>query len=177
MKDDVIYTRHGNKPVSFADKRSGGRRKTNIDVNGKKYSVYMHDAIWMFYHDRPIGEDKLIHHKDGNPGNNIIENLIELTPKQHKRVHEYQCDDPMRGIYLYCGAWQFCWIDDSGRQRARRFHGINEAMTFRAEIEEPRRQELRALSLQCKRSGSGPTNGIIRRISRPQRTRQWRHRQ
>ncbi|MFP1484028.1 hypothetical protein ACLB1S_22195 [Escherichia coli] len=43
----------------------------------------------------------------------------------------------------------------------RRFPGINEAMIFRAEIEEPRRAELRALGLNCKRSGSGPTNGTI----------------
>ncbi|MGX7750452.1 HNH endonuclease, partial [Escherichia coli] len=83
------------------------------------------------------------------------DNLVELTKTQHKRIHKYQTNDPMRGIYLQQGAWCFRWLDDNGRLLGRSFHEINEAMAFRDEIERPRRQELRALGLQCKRVSSG----------------------
>lgn len=177
LKEGVIYTRYGNKAVSFSCRTSRGYRHANINVDGKQYPVCIHEAVFMLYHDRPIIKGKEIHHIDGNNQNNAVDNLIELTPTQHRRIHNYQCNDPMRGIDLYGkGAWRFRWLDDNGTLRSRHFHTINEAMIFRAEIEEPRRAELRAIGLNCKRSGSGPTNGTIRKISRPSRTRQWLHR-
>lgn len=128
----------------------------------------------MLYHDRQIAEGNHIHHIDGNKQNNAIENLIELTPKQHNRIHQYQCDDPMMSIYLHKGAWQFQWFDDNGVLRYRCFHGINEAMAFRAEIEKPRREELRLLGLNCKKKYPGITASQLRKISRKQNSRLWR---
>ncbi|EID7914414.1 HNH endonuclease [Escherichia coli] len=151
IRDGVICLRYSNKPVSFSSKTNHRHRLQAININGKQHSVYIHDAIFMLHHDRPIAEGKEIHHIDGNPENNVIENLIELTRTQHQRIHQYQRDNPMRGIGLHKGAWQFRWRDD-GKQRARSFHSISEAMTFRDRIEEPRRQELRALGLNCKRT-------------------------
>ena len=154
LQDGIIYSRHTGKPVSFAGKSGNGRRLQIIKISGKRHAVYIHEAVFTLFHDRPVAEGKEIHHKDGNYENNSPENLIELTRAQHQRVHAYQCNDPMRGIYLEKGTWCFHWIDN-GCKRNRRFHGINEAMAFRDEIERPRRQELRALGLQCKRVGSG----------------------
>lgn len=155
LKNGVVFTRWGNKPVSFSCKDKSGRRYTKISVNGKQPTVRIHEAVFMLFHDRPVVEGKELHHVDGNYENNTPENLIELTDKQHRRIHQYQCEDPLRGIYLDKGAWVFRWFDDNGRYRSRSFHYINEAMAFRAEIEHPRRQELRALGLNCKRVGSG----------------------
>lgn len=169
LKDGVIYTRYGDKPVSFSSKVRTGRRFQRIEVNGKAFSVRIHEAVFMLHHNRAIAEGKEIHHIDGNYENNAIENLIELTPKQHRRIHMYQCDDPLRGIYLYQGAWKFRWQDDNGRHRARCFHGINEAMAFRDEIERPRRQELRALGLNCKRAGNRLTSAVIRKLNKRDR--------
>lgn len=123
----------------------------------------------MLFHDRPIAEGKEIHHRDGNYENNAVSNLIELTRTQHKRIHKFQCDDPLRGIHLDQGAWKFQWMDDNGRYRARCFHSINEAMKFRAEIERPRRQELRALGLNCKRAGNRLTSAVMRQINKRDR--------
>ena len=169
LKDGVIYSKKTGKPVAFSSKNGNGRRQQNIKIDGKRYSILIHEAIFMLFHDRPIAEWKEIHHRDGNYENNAPENLTELTDKQHKRIHRYQCDDPLRGIYLNRGTWIFNWCDDDGVHRGRRFHEINEAMKFRAEIEEPRRQELRALGLNCKRAGNRLTSATMRQINKRDR--------
>ncbi|MCH4755785.1 HNH endonuclease [Escherichia coli] len=162
LRDGIVYSKRTGKPVSFSCKTGNGRRLQLIEINGKRHAVLVHEAVFALFHNRPIAEDKEIHHKDGNPENNAPENLIELTRKQHKRIHQFQCDDPMRGIYLYKGAWRFQWVENNGRLRNRCFHGINEAMAFRDEIEEPRRQELRTLGLNCRRVVSGEKSAAIR---------------
>ncbi|EFC1475416.1 HNH endonuclease [Escherichia coli] len=177
LKDGVVFSRWGNKPVSFSGKGRGGHCYTMVGINGKRYPIFIHDAVFMLHHNRAIAEDKEIHHVDGDHENNVIDNLIELTHKQHMRIHQYQIDDPLRGIYLNRGAWEFKWYEDNGRQRARSFNGINEALAFRDEIERPRRQELRALGLNCKRAGNRQTASTLRQRNRQQNPRLWRHRQ
>ncbi|MED9268496.1 HNH endonuclease [Escherichia coli] len=174
LKDGVIFTRWGNKPVAFFFNDKDGRRSVVVRINGKSYSILIHEAVFVLFHDRPIAEGKEIHHKDGNYENNAVSNLVELTRTQHARIHKYQCDDPLRGIRLDQGAWQFQWMDDNGIHRCRRFHSVNEAMAFRAEIEEPRRQELRALGLNCRKISHGVTSSQLRKLSRQQNNRLWR---
>lgn len=150
LKDGVIYSHYTQKPVSFSHVNNGHHYK-NIRIKGEETTIYVHQAAYMLHHSKPIGEDTHIHHIDGNPLNNYPTNLIELTPLQHRRLHTYQSNDPMRGIRLRRGRtlWEFRWHDDNGRQCSKYFHGINEAMKFRAEIEESYREELRALGLDC----------------------------
>lgn len=174
LRDGIVYSRRTGKPVSFSDKDDNGRRFQKATINDKRCTVRIHEAIYMLYHDRPIAKGKEIHHVDGDCENNAVDNLVELTRQQHKRIHQYQVNAPLRCIYLIQGLWQFEWLDDNGRHRTRRFHGINEAMTFRAEIEEPRRQELRALGLNCRKVSRGVTASQLRKISRQQNTRLWR---
>ncbi|EFH4497860.1 HNH endonuclease [Escherichia coli] len=174
LRCGIVYSRRTGKPKTFPSKERDGRCYLSFKINGKVFSVRIHEAVFVLFHNRPIAEGKEIHHKDGNPENNAPENLIELTRKQHKRIHQFQCDDPMRGIYLYKGAWRFQWVENNGRLRNRHFHSIDEAMTFRDEIEEPRRQELRALGLNCKKEYRGVTASQLRKISRKQNSRLWR---
>lgn len=155
LRDGIVYSKLTGKPKTFPSKERDGRRYLSFKINGKVFSVRIHEAVFVLFHNRPIAEGKEIHHKDGNPENNAPENLIEITRKQHKRIHQFQCDDPMRGIILKEGAWYFQWNDDNGKRAGRRFNILNEAMTFRDEIERPRRQELRGLGLNCKRACSG----------------------
>lgn len=174
LKDGVVFTRYGNKPVAFSSKTGNGRHFQIININGKQYVVRIHEAVFMLFHNRPIDEGKEIHHKDGNYENNAPENLVELTHRQHMRIHAYQCNDTMRGIMLDSGAWRFRWYDDNEKYRSRSFHSIDDAMAFRAEIEEPRRQELRALGLNCRKISRGITASQLRKISRKQNSRLWR---
>lgn len=174
LQDGVIYTRYGNKPVAFSSKAGNGRRFQIINIDGKTHSVFIHDALFMLHHNRPIAEGKEIHHVNGDYEDNAVDNLAELTRTQHRRIHQFQCNDPMRGVSLDQGAWRFQWMCDDGKHTSRRFHSINEAMTFRAEIEEPRRQELRALGLNCKKEYRGVTASQLRKISRTQNSRLFR---
>lgn len=174
LKDGVVYSKRTGKPISFSGTTNNCRRFQKIKVNGKRCSVLIHEAVYMLFHDRPIAAGKEIHHRDGNPANNAPENLIELTHTQHMRIHQYQCDAPMRGIYLYHGAWVFQWLGDNGTRHGRSFNNLNEAMAFRAEIERPRRQELRALGLNCRKISHGVTSSQLRKISRKQNNRLWR---
>ncbi|HCJ9458660.1 TPA: HNH endonuclease [Escherichia coli] len=174
LRDGIVYSKRTDKPKTFPNKTGNGRRFQMIEVNGKHYPVLIHEAVFVLFHDRAIAKGKEIHHIDGNYENNAPENLIEITRTQHKRIHQFQCDNPLRGIVLNQGAWCFQWQDDNGRRRHRRFQEINEAMAFRAEIEEPRRQELRALGLNCKKEYRGITASQLRKISRKQNSRLWR---
>lgn len=174
LRDGVIYSKRTDEPVSFSDKDDSGRRFQKATINDKRCTVRIHEAIYMLYHDRPIAEGKEIHHIDGDYENNAVDNLVELTRQQHKRIHQYQVNAPMRGIYLIKGSWRLQWYDDNGRQHGRAFHSINEAMTFRDEIEHPRRQELRALGLNCRKISRGVTASELRKISRTQNSRLFR---
>ncbi|MCJ0990010.1 HNH endonuclease [Escherichia coli] len=174
LRGGIIYSKRTGKPVSFSDKDDNGRRFQKATINDKRCTVRIHEAIYMLHHDRPIAEGKEIHHIDGDYENNAVDNLVELTRQQHKRIHQYQVNAPLRGIYLDSGTWCFRWLDDDGKHRRRSFQGINEAMTFRAEIEEPRRQELRALGLNCKKEYRGVTASQLRKISRTQNSRLFR---
>lgn len=174
LEGGVVFSKKTGKPVAFSINDKDGRRYTIVRINGKSYSILIHKAIFMLHHDRPIAEGNEVHHVDGNYENNAPDNLIELTTRQHKRIHAFQCDDPLRGIFLVSGAWRFFWYDNNGHRRSRCFHSINEAMTFRDEIERPRRQELRALGLNCRKISRGITASQLRKISRQQNNRLFR---
>lgn len=146
LKDGIVYSHHTQKPVAFSGVNNTNHHYQKTTTNK---AIYIHQAVYMLHHNRPIGEGMEIHHIDGNPMNNHPSNLVELTPRQHRRIHSYQSDDPLRGISLEKGSWRFHWHDDDGPKHSKSFHGINEAMKFRAEIEEPYRAELRALGLDC----------------------------
>ncbi|QMD96785.1 HNH endonuclease (plasmid) [Escherichia coli] len=174
LQGGVIFTKWGNKPVAFANKTGNGRRFQTINIDGKTYPVLIHEALFMLHHNRPIDEGKEIHHINGDYEDNAVDNIAELTRTQHRRIHQFQCNDPMRGINLDQGAWRFQWMGDDGKHTSRRFHSIDDAMAFRAEIEEPRRQELRALGLNCKKEYRGVTASELRKISRTQNSRLFR---
>ncbi|KDT76725.1 HNH endonuclease [Escherichia coli] len=174
LRDGIVYSKRTGKPVSFAGKDKQGHRFANIKVNGKQHTVCIYEAVFMLYHNRPIADDKELHHIDKNPENNEINNLIELTRRQHMRIHQFQCDDPMRAIRLHKNAWLFQWRENNGKRHNRSFHGINEAMAFRDQIERPRRQELRAMGLNCKKEYRGVTASELRKISRTQNSRLFR---
>jgi hypothetical protein len=52
----------------------------------KEAPVALHRQIWIDSNG-PIPKGHIIHHKDGNTLNNLIENLESLSPKDHAILH------------------------------------------------------------------------------------------
>jgi hypothetical protein len=55
--------------------------------NGKRTTRYLHRDIWEKYNG-PIPDGFVIHHRDGNPLNNTLENL-ECVPEYEHRIKRY----------------------------------------------------------------------------------------
>jgi predicted HicB family RNase H-like nuclease len=56
----------------------------------KKLGTYAH-IVWNLYNPKnqiKRGDKNLVHHKDGNPGNEKIENLQKLTRGKHTILHK-----------------------------------------------------------------------------------------
>lgn len=65
---------------------SGHRRFTFAKVIGTEYE---HRLVWRAHNgDIPAGH--VIHHSDGNPLNNSIENLQCLSRSEHRQIHARQ---------------------------------------------------------------------------------------
>ena len=76
-----IYTR--NPESKKANRRIYFTRKK--ESNGKRKTVYLHRVIWEAAHG-PIPLGCVIHHKDGNPLNNNLENLQCIPEYLHQRT-------------------------------------------------------------------------------------------
>lgn len=57
-----------------------------FDVNGKKYVLGVHTVVSMF-HDETWYDGCVVHHKDGNPHNNHIDNLEVMSKGKHSSMH------------------------------------------------------------------------------------------
>ena len=60
--------------AGYIRRREGGRKQ------------FEHRLVWEAHYG-PLPDGMLIHHKDGDKTNNAIENLMAVTPKDHRRYH------------------------------------------------------------------------------------------
>ena len=82
----------------IARHQTGGRSIRTQEFNGKTYHLYkgeryfsrgrhrLHRDVWEHYNG-PIPEGYEIHHKDRNPENNDIANLVCIAENEHKEEH------------------------------------------------------------------------------------------
>ena len=78
--------------------KAGGRAIRTQQFNGKTYHLYegeryysrgtkrLHRVVWEYYNG-PIPEGYEIHHKDRNPENNDISNLVCVSSATHEELH------------------------------------------------------------------------------------------
>ena len=59
--------------------------------NGKKTPVWLHRYIWEKANGE-IPKGFVIHHRDGNPENNALDNLVCITQKEHSKAHPWTVD-------------------------------------------------------------------------------------
>lgn len=73
----IKYREHPKQPYFYCARK------------GKRYSRSLHRQMWYdVYGEIPAGHD--IHHKDGNPYNNTIENFEVISRSDHQRIHAIQ---------------------------------------------------------------------------------------
>jgi hypothetical protein len=56
----------------------------------EKGNVNEHVYVWWLNHGATIEDGEVIHHKDLNPLNNNIENLVKMTNEEHCRMHSIE---------------------------------------------------------------------------------------
>ncbi len=57
-----------------------------FDIYGKKHILGVHTVVSMFY-DKCWYDGCVVHHKDGNPKNNNIQNLEVMSRRKHSSMH------------------------------------------------------------------------------------------
>jgi hypothetical protein len=82
--------------------RNGKYCITSYSVNGKRIVVYIHRLVAMAFLENPHGYAQ-VNHKDGNPGNNNVENLEWCTASQNIK-HAYETGLFPAIFCKYCGA-------------------------------------------------------------------------
>lgn len=69
----------------------GGRivdSKGYITIAWQRERRKLHRVIWEIYHGYALRDDDIIHHKNGDPSDNRIENLQLMTNGDHTRYHK-----------------------------------------------------------------------------------------
>lgn len=56
-------------------------------IDGKPAKILEHREIMSCHLGRPLKNNEHIHHIDGNPRNNSIDNLLVCSPTEHAKIH------------------------------------------------------------------------------------------
>lgn len=89
-EDGKIFTQKGELKPTFSGNgtrpNEQRRYELRIQKNGERARVLVHQIVYSWFHGEvPYGKE--IHHRDGNHLNNNLDNLIALTPDEHRKEH------------------------------------------------------------------------------------------
>lgn len=89
QKDGTVIGAKG-KPIAAKD--NGYKYKVmgfNRRELGKPFNLYIHHIVWVWFNGTlNPGDD--VHHKDLNPSNNALDNLIAMPHAEHLRMHKLE---------------------------------------------------------------------------------------
>ena len=86
-RDGHVYNKETGHEVGYT--KSTGYRHISIGHGNSKKSIAIHRIIWYVYGDTPLSDTLVLNHKDGNPLNNCIDNLEQVTQKENN-LHMYR---------------------------------------------------------------------------------------
>lgn len=64
-----------------------GYERLQIIQNGQAVNYFLHRIIASCFIGEPPGEDYIIHHIDGNPRNNKVNNIKWVSQEEHLKIH------------------------------------------------------------------------------------------
>lgn len=86
-REGHIYNKNTGNEIGYTMKT--GYRGIAIGSRNKKRRITVHRIIWYVYGDTPLSETLVINHKDGNPLNNCIDNLEQITQGENN-LHRFR---------------------------------------------------------------------------------------
>jgi len=104
--DTKFYCGHSCAHSAEPRRKRGPVKHYRLIRTGGK-NVYEHRDIMEKHLGRNLGRFEQVHHKDENKSNNVIDNLVVLTPKQHAAEHARTTYDIDKAIRLYRRGWGF----------------------------------------------------------------------
>jgi HNH endonuclease len=102
-----------NKPTPEGHAFVSSRGYRVVKLNGRWH--YEHRLKMQVHLGRRLGPDDIVHHKDGNPLNNDLDNLEVLSPGAHSRHHNLK--HPLVLVCENCGIEFTPHPSNRGRQR------------------------------------------------------------
>lgn len=129
-----LSQRRTGKPVgTYKVKKDRPDARPYVEVRGKRYFTYR--IVFALYHGRDTTLQ--IDHIDGNPRNNLIENLREATDSQNKRNVGARSNTPhgTPGVYRERnGVYSVRFYNEGKLRRFGRFRDVNKARVVAVEI-------------------------------------------
>ena len=116
--------------------------------------IYEHIYLGEKIINRPLRENEVVHHLDGNRANNRIENLLVLEQPQHMKLHEwlgrgapFNESGGMNGVNsVNSKVSRFCKVCQHTLQRKEKMYCSNKCRAFdNRKAERPSKQELKVL--------------------------------
>lgn len=90
VTDDGEYARNSiTGKLKTVKQREDGYVVFTAKKKGVQRTCYMHIMVAYAFLDNPENK-KEVHHKDGDRGNNRVENLMYVTPEEHALLHKEQ---------------------------------------------------------------------------------------
>lgn len=66
---------------------SRGYKRVSTFLDGERQDYLVHRLVALCFLPNPARPDYQIHHKDFNPANNDLSNLVYLSPSEHRKLH------------------------------------------------------------------------------------------
>lgn len=88
-EDGIVIGAKGN-PIAVRD--NGHKYKVmgfNRAELGKPFNLYIHHIVWVWFNGS-LKSDWDVHHKDKNPANNALDNLMAMPHAEHLRRHKLE---------------------------------------------------------------------------------------
>lgn len=121
-----MASKEGRRETTRAYGKNWGRYPDAERITNRYFRAWipLHVYVWEMYYRRPVPDGYVVHHIDGDPTNNDIENLFAMPASEHMRLHVSERYDIDRLRQLAA----------IGREHAKAWHGTPEGRRFHAEI-------------------------------------------